>query len=129
MLFGLFILWLATAFGLWICSLLIDGIQADSDGDLLLAALILGILNALIRPLITVLTLPLTVLTFGLFAIVVNALMLKLTAAIVPGFRVDSWGSALLSALLMSLFGIAGLIFVQWVLFDAVYWISAVEQF
>ncbi len=123
--FGLFILWLATALGLWVTSLIVPGVRARADGDLLLAAIILGLLNALIRPLIWVLTLPLTVLTFGLFSLVINAIMIQVTAAIVPGFQIDNFGSALLASLCMTVFSIAGLVFFQWVMFDAIHWMHA----
>lgn len=88
MLFGLLLIWLMTAIGLWLVTLLVSGVRYQSTGDLLLAALVLGLINALIRPLLWVLTLPLTVLTFGLFALLINALMVKMTAAVVPGLMV-----------------------------------------
>jgi len=65
---------------------------------------VLGIVNALIRPLLVFLTLPITILTLGLFLLVINALLLKLAAALVPGFRVRGFGAAFLGALLLSVF-------------------------
>lgn len=120
---GLLAIWLLTALGLWIVSRIVPGIRADSGADLLIAALVLGFINAFIRPLLLALTLPLTVLTFGLFAIVLNALFLQLTAAIVPGFKVDGFGSALLGALLMAFLAILGFILMQWLMFGALLWI------
>jgi len=124
MLIGLLVIWLITATGLWLVTLLVPGVRAQSVGSLLLAALVLGIVNAVIRPLLWVLTLPLTVLTFGLFALLINALMVKITAGIVSGFEVDSFGDALLAAVIMALLAIAGFIFLQWFLFDTVFWLQ-----
>jgi len=122
MLFGLFLIWLITALGLWLVTLLVPGVRARSTSDLLMAALVLGVINASIRPLLWMLTLPLTVLTFGLFTLMINALMVKFTAGLVPGFEVDSFGDALLAAVIMALLAIAGFIFLQWFLFDAIFW-------
>jgi putative membrane protein len=92
-------------------------------GALLAAALILGLVNAFIRPVLWLLTLPLTVLTFGLFALVINALMIMLTAAMVKGFEVDGFGSALLAALVMALLGLLGFALLEWWLMGDVQWI------
>jgi putative membrane protein len=80
----------------------VTGITVQDWGAAILAALVLGIVNALVRPLIVLLTLPLTIVTLGLFLFVVNALMLELAAALVPGFKVASFGAALLGSLLLS---------------------------
>ncbi len=125
MLIGLLLIWLITALGLWLVTVLVSGVRARSTSDLLLAALVLGAINASIRPLLWVLTLPLTVLTFGLFALLINALMVKFAAVLVPGFEVDSFGDALLAAVIMALLAIAGFILLQWLLFDAVFWMQA----
>ncbi len=118
------LLWAVTALGLWLVTAMLSGVRARSALSLFLAALVLGAINASIRPLLWVLTLPLTVLTFGLFALVINALMLKLTAALVPGFEVDTFGDALLAAVIMALLAIAGFILLQWLLFDTVFWLQ-----
>ena len=68
---------------------------------------ILGIVNAVIRPILVFLTFPLTILTFGLFLFVVNALMLQLTSALVPGMKVDGFGPALWGSLVLSLLNVA----------------------
>ena len=68
-----------------------------------IAALVLGLLNAIIRPILFLLTLPLTIVTLGLFLFVLNALMLELTAALVPGFHIESFGWALAGAIVLSL--------------------------
>lgn len=70
----------------------------------LVAALLLGIINAVIRPFFVLLSLPLTVLTLGLFTFVINALMLKLTAALLPGFAIYGFWTAILGAILISIF-------------------------
>lgn len=82
---------------------LIDDVEVDGALAALLAALVLGLVNGLVRPLAVLLTFPLTLLTFGLFLLVVNALMLKLAAAVVPGFRIRGFLPALLAAILLAL--------------------------
>lgn len=81
----------------------IRGFEVDGAGSALLGALVLGFANAVVRPVLVVLSLPITVLTFGLFLLVVNALVLKLSAALVPGFRIRGFLPALWGALLLSL--------------------------
>jgi len=77
MLIGFLLIWIISALGLWLVTLLLSGVRTRSFGDLLLAAMVLGIFNATIRPLLWLLTLPLTVLTFGLFTLLVNALIIN----------------------------------------------------
>ncbi len=125
MLLGLLFIWIITAIGLWLVTLMVPGVKANTTGDLLLAALVLGVINAIIRPLLWFLTLPLTVLTFGLFALIINAFMIKITASLVSGFSVDGFGNALLAAVIMALLAIIGFIFLQWFMFDAVFWMQA----
>lgn len=81
----------------------VRGFEVDGPLGALLGALVLGFANAFVRPILVVLSLPITVITFGLFLIVVNALMLKLAAALVPGFRIRGFVPALLGALLLAL--------------------------
>ena len=81
---------------------LIDGIYVDGFGSVLVAAIILGIVNAIIRPLLLVLTLPLNVLTLGLLTFVINGFMLKLAAAVVGGFDVVGMWPAIVGALVLS---------------------------
>ena len=78
-----------TALGLWLAAEFIPGIEVLSTGSLIAAAVILGLVNALVRPVLTVLTFPITVLTLGLFLLVVNAAMIGLTAMFLSGFNVD----------------------------------------
>jgi putative membrane protein len=99
---GLLVRTLITAAGLWVASRLVGGIQIEGTGTLLLSALLLGIVNAVVRPIAILLTLPITVLTLGLFLLVVNAAMLALVAKLVPAFQVAGFGSALLGSLIVS---------------------------
>ncbi len=100
-----------TAALLLIVANLVSGVQVQGWGAAILGALALGLVNAFVRPLMILLTLPLTVLTFGLFLLVVNAFMLWLVAALVPGIRVHGFGAALLGSLLLTLLnlGVAAL--------------------
>ncbi len=91
---------------LLLVSQLVTGIHIDGLGSALLAALVLGVVNFLVRPILVLITLPVTILTLGLFLIVVNALMLMLTSALVPGFRVAGFVPALVAAVLLGLFNL-----------------------
>lgn len=95
--------WAITAFGLWVAAHVFKGMRLDSGGALAVAALLLGLANAVVRPLLVVLTLPLTLLTFGLFLLVINALMLMLVARLVRGFHLDGFWTAFWASLFMSL--------------------------
>lgn len=92
-----------TALGLWVASEIFTGLSFDSASKLLVAAVLLGVVNAFVRPLAFILTLPLTVLTLGLFLLVLNAAMLGLVAWIVPGFHIASFWTAVGAALVVSL--------------------------
>jgi len=105
---ALLITWLATAIGLGFAALIIPGIKANNIPAFLVAAAVLGLINAFIRPALWFLTAPLSVLTFGLFALVINALMIMLAATMVPNFEVKGFGSAFLGAIIMALIGIIG---------------------
>jgi putative membrane protein len=94
--------WLVVAAALWVATHLVPGVRFSSTTSLLLAALVLGLVNALVRPIIFILTLPITVLTLGLFYFVVNGLAFALTAALVPGFTITNFGNAILGALVVS---------------------------
>ena len=91
----------------------VKGMQISGALSAVLAALVLGLVNAVVRPLAVLLTLPLTFVTFGLFLLVLNGLMLKLAAALVPGFRIRGvmpavWGSLLLTLLNLLIDGFMG---------------------
>lgn len=98
---------LITAALLLLVANLVSGVRVAGWGPALLGAIVLGFVNAFVRPLMVLLTLPLTVLTFGLFLLVVNALMLWLVAALVPGIQVRGFGPALLGSLLLTLLNLA----------------------
>jgi putative membrane protein len=92
-----------TALGLWLASAVVPGMEIAGAGTLVLAALLLGLANGFVRPLVILLTLPLTIVTLGLFLLVVNAAMLALVAALLDGFVLRGFLPALLGALIVSL--------------------------
>ena len=94
--------WAVTALSLWIASRVFKGLRFDSGGALAISALLLGLANAIVRPILVVLTLPLTLLTFGVFLLVINALMLMLVAALVRGFTIRSFGTAFLASIFLA---------------------------
>jgi putative membrane protein len=98
---------IVTAALLLLVSNLVRGVHVQGLGSALVGALVLGFVNAVVRPLMVLLTLPFTILTFGLFLLVVNALMLWLMAALVPGIRVQGFGAALLGSLVLTLLNLA----------------------
>jgi putative membrane protein len=95
--------WLVTAVALGAAARLVPGIHIASGPILVFAALVLGFVNAVVRPVLVVLTLPLTVLTLGIFYFIVNAAAFGLAAALVPGFTVASLGSAVLGSIIVAL--------------------------
>jgi putative membrane protein len=92
-----------SALGLWLASVIVPGIRVDGLGTLILAALVLGVVNALVRPILIILTLPFTIITLGLFLLVINAAMLGLVALVLPGFHVHGFLAALLGSIVVSL--------------------------
>ncbi len=99
---GLITRWLLTALALIITAKIIPGIHLRDTATLFIAALVLGLVNAIVRPLLILFTLPLTLLTLGLFILVINAVSFGIAAYFVPGFDVDGFMPAFLGALLMS---------------------------
>ena len=95
--------WLLIAIALGATAWILPGVHVDSIEALLVAALVLGFLNAVLKPLLVLLTLPITILSLGIFYFVLNAILFALGAGLVPGFQVDGFGWAFLGALLMSL--------------------------
>jgi putative membrane protein len=91
-----------SALALWLVSRIVPGVTVETPLPLVLAALVLGIVNTLVRPILFVLTLPITCLTLGLFYLVVNGLAFGLTAWLVPGFEVHGFVPAVLGALCVS---------------------------
>ena len=104
---GLIVRWLVSAVALYLTARIVRGIEVHGLAPLLFAAITIGILNAIVRPIILLLTLPLSVLTLGLFVLIVNAGMLWLAAEVVKGFEVHGFWSALGGWLLMSFFTFA----------------------
>ena len=92
-----------SALALWVADEVFEGMRFDSASQLIVSAIVLGIVNGLVRPLAFVITFPLTVLTLGLFLLVLNAAMLGLVALIVPGFHLAGFWTAVGAALLVSL--------------------------
>jgi putative membrane protein len=90
------------AVAIWVTAQVVSGVTVASWGALAIAALVLAVVNAIVRPVLLILTLPITVLTLGLFYLVINGAAFALAAALVPGFQVASWWSAILGALLTS---------------------------
>ncbi|HEX2483879.1 MAG TPA: phage holin family protein [Myxococcota bacterium] len=93
---------LIVAAGLWVADRLLPGISIQGPATFLLGGALLGLANAVIRPIVVLFTLPLTIVTLGLFLFVVNAAMVALVAAMLPGFRVAGFFSALLCSLVVS---------------------------
>jgi putative membrane protein len=103
-----FFRWLVTSLAVFMVPHLVKGVHIDSFGSALAVAAVLGLLNVLLKPLLVVITLPLTILTLGFFILILNAFLFQLTSSVVSGFQVDSFGSAFLASIVVSL--------VSWVL-------------
>jgi len=96
----LLLLWILNAVALRAVTYLLPSIQVSGFGAALLAALILGFINTLVRPVLAILTLPITLLTLGIFYLVLNGLLFWLASALIPGFNVAGFGSAVFGAIL-----------------------------
>jgi putative membrane protein len=92
-----------SALGLWVASQLLDGLHFTTPSKLLLAAVLLGIVNAFVRPLAFILTLPITIVTLGLFLLVLNAGMVALVAWVVPGFTISGFWTAVGAAIIVGI--------------------------
>lgn len=99
----LLVRWLINAVSLWIVTRLVEGIYARNFTTALIAALVIGLLNATLGLFLKIITFPLTILTFGIFLIVINAFMLEMASGLIKGFEVTSWGAAFIGALLLSI--------------------------
>ncbi len=110
-----------SALSLWVAAEIFEGMWFDSPSQLIVSAIVLGIVNGLVRPLAFVVTFPLTVLTLGLFLLVLNAAMLGLVALIVPGFHIAGFWTAVGAALVVSL--------VSWIASSAIGSKGRVEAF
>jgi len=94
---------LINSIALLVVEMIFDGIQIGGVGSVLLASLILSILNTLIKPILIILTLPITILTLGLFLIVINAITLMVTQAIMSSFAIDGFGLAIIASIIISI--------------------------
>ena len=97
-----------TAIGLWIASVWVPGVHIDTLGTLILAGILLGVVNAIVRPIAFILTLPITILTLGLFLLVLNAAMVAFVAWMLPGFHIPNFAAALLTWLIVWVTGWIG---------------------
>ncbi len=105
---GFFFRAIIAALGLWLATNVVPGISINSPTTLILAGLLLGVVNAIVRPIAVVLTFPITIVTIGLFLLVVNAGMLGLVAWLLPGFGLTGFRAALLGAIVVSITGWIG---------------------
>ncbi|NGX17491.1 phage holin family protein [Wenzhouxiangella sp. XN24] len=109
---GFLVRMLITAVSLWLAALIVPGMQLAGTLTVLGAALVLGIVNAFVRPVVILLTLPLTIVTLGLFLLVVNAMMLGLVSLLFEGFTLGGFWSAIFGALFVSFFSWLGSAFI-----------------
>ena len=98
--------WLLSATALLAVAYLYSGVQVERFGSALIAAFVIGLFNAVLRPVLVILTLPVTIVTVGLFLFVINALMFWAAASVLSGFHVSGFGAALLGSLIYSLLGL-----------------------
>jgi putative membrane protein len=101
-----FVQWAVTAVSLWLASHVFKGLRFDGTGSLILSALLLGFVNAVLRPILIVLTLPLTLLSFGLFLLVLNALLLMLVSRLIKGFNLTGFWTAFFASIFITLLGL-----------------------
>lgn len=94
--------WGITAISLWVASFIFHGLSFSNRQSLLMSALLLGLANAVIRPVVIFLTIPLTMFTFGFFLLVINALMMLLVSSAVPGFRISGFWTAFFSSIFIA---------------------------
>lgn len=98
--------WAIMSLSLWVASYVFNGIKFSDKSSLLISALMLGFVNAVLRPILLILTFPLTLLTFGLFALVLNALMIMLVANLVKGFKLSGFWTAFFVGIFIALFSL-----------------------
>lgn len=95
--------WVISALAVWITSHIVPGFYVDGAAAALIAAVVIGLVNATIGLVLKIITFPLTILTLGVFWIIINALMLELASALVPGFHIRSFGAAFWGAIVLAL--------------------------
>jgi putative membrane protein len=100
---GFFIRAAVVALGLWLAAQIVPGVVIASPGTLIAAAILLGVVNAVVRPVLIILTLPITLVTLGIFLLVINGLMVELVAWLLPGFHVAGLWTAMLAAIVVSI--------------------------
>jgi putative membrane protein len=105
---GFFVRAIIVAVGLWVATVWVPGLVIEGPLTLVLAGLLLGIVNSIVRPIAIVLTLPMTVATLGLFLLVINAGMVGLVAWMLPGMHVAGFWPALWTAIIVSIVGMIG---------------------
>jgi len=98
--------WAIMSLSLWVASYVFDGLKFSDRSSLLISALMLGFVNAVLRPILLILTFPLTLLTLGLFALVLNALMIMLVANLVKGFKLSGFWTAFFVGIFIALFSL-----------------------
>lgn len=94
--------WGITALSLWLAGFIFHGISFSSKKSLFVSALLLGFANAVIRPIVIILTIPLTLISFGFFLLVINALMMLLVSSLVPGFKISGFWTAFFASILVT---------------------------
>ena len=99
--------WVVSALAVFITARIVPGFRVDGFGSALIAAVAIGLANAVVWPVLIILTLPLNFVTLGLFTFVVNGATLKICAALVPGFAIDGWWAAIVGSVVLSLTGMA----------------------
>jgi putative membrane protein len=109
---GFFVRAIIVALGLWLATVWVSGVFIDGPTTLILAGLLLGVVNSIVRPIAIVLTLPITLVTLGFFLLVINAGMIALVAWLLPGMRVSGFWAAFWTAVLVSLVSMVGSWFV-----------------
>lgn len=97
--------WAVLTLSVWVSTFIVSGIRYDTWQSLLVAALVLGVLNSFVRPLLVIISLPVVLLSLGLFLVVINALLLMLTSRLVSGFHVDGFWAAVGGSLIVSIVG------------------------
>lgn len=97
--------WVVSALAMIVTAYLVRGFKIRNFASALVACLVIGIADVLVRPILLFLTLPLNILTLGLFTFVVNGIVIKLCAALVPGFDVEGWGAAIFGAIVLAITG------------------------
>lgn len=96
--------WVLSACAFMATAYFVPGFKVSGFGAALIASVVVGLANMCVRPILVLLTLPLSILTLGLFLFVVNGIVIKICAALVKGFAVDTWGAAIIGAIVLTLF-------------------------